>query len=377
MDALRWAQAELVELVDIRSVSHEEAALAAHLSTRLDRLGLPVRPDPVAGSGPNLLVGWDPTPALLLTAHMDTITPTWDNPDARVDGTVVRGLGAQDDKGGIVACLLALLLARDAGVDLSQVPVGVGLCVDEEDGGTGSLQMAAALLPAYVVAIEGTDLRVATSEAGYVDAWVDVAGTSAHHSFGLDGDNAIEHAAWLIRDCVAAGFTKTMHPLGAPNRVSVHAISSPAVVNVVPDSARFFVEAQIFAPTTPEQAIAELAELCGRHRGRLSVEAAVGGFETATDATLPRALLAATASVLGDTRGPTYMPAWTDAHNFAEVAGAQTVVFGPGQLASAHGPDEHVDLRQIVQAGRVLAVLIKDFADSGGWRRQIAADNSV
>ena len=104
----------------------------------------------------------------------------------------------------------------------------MGLCVDEEAGGTGSLQMAERLAPAHVVALEGTELRVATAEAGYVDGWVDVAGTAAHHSFGTDGDNAIVHAASLITECVAAEFTKVEHPLGAPNRVSVHAISSPA-----------------------------------------------------------------------------------------------------------------------------------------------------
>jgi acetylornithine deacetylase/succinyl-diaminopimelate desuccinylase-like protein len=367
-DALQWAQQELIALVNIRSYSHEEAALAAHLAERLDQWDLPVHIDPVAGSGPNLLVGWDAAPELLLTAHTDTITPTWDWRDARVDGAVVHGLGAQDDKGGIVTCLLALLLARAAGLDLARLPIGVGLCVDEEAGGTGSLHMAAELMPSYVIALEGTDLRVATAEAGYVDGWIDVDGTAAHHSFGGDGDNAIEHAAALIRDCVAAEFTTTSHPLGAPHRVSVHAFSSPAARNVVPDHARFFLEAQIFAPTFPEQVIAELEQLCSRHRARYTVEEAVCGFETAADAALPAAMLAATASVLGDIRGPTYMPAWTDAHNFAEVAGAQAVVFGPGHLRSAHGPNEHVDLREIVKAARVLAAVMSDFASSGGWR---------
>jgi acetylornithine deacetylase/succinyl-diaminopimelate desuccinylase-like protein len=125
-DALRWAQTELVELVDIRSYSHEEAELGTHLTARLDRLGLPCRLDPVDGAGPNLLVGWDPSPGLLLTAHTDTIIPTWGFGPARVDGTVVHGLGALDDKGGVVACLLALLLVRDNGVDLAHLPVGVG-----------------------------------------------------------------------------------------------------------------------------------------------------------------------------------------------------------------------------------------------------------
>jgi acetylornithine deacetylase len=358
--ALRWAQALLVDLVNIRSYSHEETALTAHLQKLLSDDGWPVHADPVDGCGPNLLVGWDRAPQLLLTAHTDTITPDWECGDAEIDGSIVRGLGAQDDKGGVVACLLAFRLARDAGVDLSTRAVGIGLCVDEEAGGTGSLRMAATLRPRYVIALEGTDLQVATAEAGYVDGWVDVDGTTAHHSFGADGDNAIVHAAGLIQDCVAAEFTKTVHPLGAPNRASIHAISSPAAVNVVPDSARFFVETQIFAPTTPAQVIDELDALCALHRAHYRPGDSVVGFDTAVDARLPQAMLAATASVLGDARGPSYMPAWTDAHNFAE-AGAEAVVFGPGRLDSAHGPAEHIDVREIVKAARVLAQVAATF----------------
>jgi len=363
--ALEWAASELVELVNIRSYSHQESEFVAHLSERLGEQGWSVHPDPVEGSGPNLVVGETSRPTLLLTAHTDTITPGWECGAASVDGTVVRGLGAQDDKGGIVAGLLALMLARDDGVDLGRTPVGLGLCVDEEAGGTGSLQMASAVQPEYVVALEGTGLRVATAEAGYVDSWIDVEGQTAHHSFGRDGDNAIENAAGLIHACTQAPFTTVEHPLGAPNRVSVHAFSSPQELNVVPDRARFFLESQFFVPTTPERVIADLTELCGRHRARLHVEDSVPGFETPSDAWLPRATLAATAAVLRDSRGPTYMPAWTDAHNFATVSRAETIVFGPGHLRSAHGPGEQIDVREIVKAARVLAAVIADLARGG------------
>ena len=56
------------------------------------------------GSADNLLVGWSERPELLLTAHVDTIRPTWDWDGAvEVRGDLVYGLGAQDDKGCVVA----------------------------------------------------------------------------------------------------------------------------------------------------------------------------------------------------------------------------------------------------------------------------------
>ncbi len=50
--------------------------------------------------------------------------------------------------------------------------------------------------------------------------------------------------------------------------------------------------------------------------------------------------------------------AWTDAHNFV-AAGAQAVVFGPGSLiGSAHQPDEHVEIDEVVAAAQILSDLI-------------------
>jgi acetylornithine deacetylase/succinyl-diaminopimelate desuccinylase-like protein len=357
-EALSWARSELCALVDIGSASGEEHQVAAYLQERLPQLGLPVRAMPVAGCGPNLLVGWQARPSLLLTAHLDTVVPTWPGDwHASVDGTVVHGLGAQDDKGCLVAGLLALLMARDEGVSLEASSVGLGLCVDEEQGGTGSLAMAGELRPAYVVALEGTELQIATLEAGSVDAWVSVEGRSAHHSFVEEGDNAVERAVLIAAEMMQAPFTRHVHRLGVANCASIAAFSSPSATNVVPDTARFFVGARFFGPEPPDDVVAELTGICDAHGGRLDVLESVGWIELADDADLTVAMRSASDAVLGGS-ALTSMPAWTDAHNFAEVAGSQAVVFGPGHLRTAHGPDEHVDLVEVVKAARVLARLI-------------------
>jgi acetylornithine deacetylase/succinyl-diaminopimelate desuccinylase-like protein len=357
-EALSWARAELCSLVDIASTSGQEHEVAAYLLERLPQLGLPVRAMPVAGCGPNLLVGWAERPSLLLTAHLDTVVPTWPSDwHARVEGTIVHGLGAQDDKGCLVAGLLALLMARHDGVALEDAPVGLGLCVDEEQGGTGSLAMARELRPDRVVALEGTELQLATLEAGSVDAWVSVTGRSAHHSFVEEGDNAVERAVLIAAEMMRAPFTRHVHRLGAANCASIAAFSSPDATNVVPDTARFFVGARFFGPEPPEAVVAELTAICNRHGGQLEVVEAVGWIELADDAGLAVAMTAACEAVLGAS-ARRFMPAWTDAHNFAEVAGSQAIVFGPGHLRDAHGPDEHVDLVEVVRAARVLAALI-------------------
>jgi acetylornithine deacetylase/succinyl-diaminopimelate desuccinylase-like protein len=358
IDPLEWATGELVKLIEIESFSGHEHAVVEHLERVLADLDLPTTTSAVAGCGPNLLVGWDPRPALLVTAHTDTITPTWEwNRSATVDGTIVRGLGAQDDKGCAVACLLALLIARDRGADLEHLPVGVGLCVDEELEGRGSRQMAAELRPAYVVASEGTELEVATAEAGYVDAWVDVTGRRAHHSFMEEGDNAVHRAAQVILACQQAPFL-TARPAGLPNRIAVSAISSPPEINVVPSHARFFLEGRIFSPTEPEEAVAQLRQICTDGGAGFELVEAARWFDTDPQSPLVRLLSASVERATGARASIGSMPAWTDAHSFVELGGSDAVVFGPGHLRSAHGPDEHIDVREIVRAAEVLADLV-------------------
>jgi acetylornithine deacetylase/succinyl-diaminopimelate desuccinylase-like protein len=53
------------------------------------------------------------------------------------------------------------------------------------------------------------------------------------------------------------------------------------------------------------------------------------------------------------------MPAWTDAHNFVEIAGSDAVVFGPGTLLDAHRPGESIAVADIVRAARAVAGVVE------------------
>ena len=58
------------------------------------------------------------------------------------------------------------------------------------------------------------------------------------------------------------------------------------------------------------------------------------------------------------------MSAWTDAHSFAAI-GSEALVFGPGRLiGTAHQPDEHVAINDVLVAGQILADIITSEAAS-------------
>jgi len=355
--ATDWARALLVELVEIPSVSSDEHAIARRLESLATELGLPVRRQEVPGYGPNLLIGaMDAT--LMLTAHMDTVPADWEwDGRAVVDGDTVRGLGTIDDKGSVVAALLALVLVRHAGVDPAELPVSVGLTVDEEEDGNGSIALASWARPRHVVALEGTELELCVAEAGILQCVIDVPGTSHHGSMPELGVNAVHKAFDLWRELLALPVMSRSHPetpVMMDNIAFVQEFTGGSDLYVVPDSARLLVVVRLGGVGEAAEARRELEELCRRWGAGFHLIEAVDPVLTPTDAPLVALLGDAVRNVTG--RDPVHaaMPSWTDAHSFAEE-GATTVGFGPGTLRFAHRPHEHIDVREIVTAARILA----------------------
>jgi acetylornithine deacetylase len=357
VSALAFVRDELTRLVEIPSFSDEEEEIVDHVERTCTGLGLPCRRLPVDGSADDLVIGWSERPELLLTAHLDTIRPTWDfEARAEVRGDRIYGLGAADDKAGVVACLLGLLLARDGGVPVESLPVGVGLCVDEEVGGKGSIAMARELRPRFVVGVEGTGLDLGLAEAGFVDAWYTVRGTSVHGALREEGDNALEKAAHLIVAVHEAPLAKVVHPLLGRSVPMAWELHSGQELNVVPDVARLRIDVRVVPGMTAEEVRDALEALALAYDAEMElVEPPVEPFETSPDGPLARAMAAAVEGASGRAPGVTGLRCWTDAHNFVDLCGSQAVVFGPGHLREAHRPDESVDLGEVVACGRALA----------------------
>ena len=191
----------------------------------------------VPGAADDLVVGWvDAAPTLLLNAHLDTVEPSWPwSGVAELREDRIHGLGAIDDKGGVVACLLAFVLARDAGVPLASGGVALGFTVDEEKGGSGSLVMADVLQPRRVVVAEGTDLQIGASEAGCVEVWLRTRGVAVHGALREEGVNAAEAAVKMVGELLDLPMTRDAHPRHGANVPMLWQIHAGSPLNVVPD----------------------------------------------------------------------------------------------------------------------------------------------
>lgn len=134
----------------------------------------------------------------------------------------------------------------------------------------------------------------------------------------------------------------------------------------MPDRARVRIEIRV-VPGGPSAMEIEsrLRELAADHDAEVElVEESVEPFETDASSPLVGALLGATEQVGGSRAATIGVPAWTDAHNFVDLAGSQAVVWGPGDFGLAHDPAEEISVDEVVVAARTVDALL---ADAAGW----------
>jgi acetylornithine deacetylase len=351
----------LAELVAIPSPSGSEGEIVARIEALCDGWGLSSRRVPAETGRDSLLVGGS-EPALLFAAHVDTIDPPWPIGLRNEDG-VVHGLGALDDKGGVVACLLAARQLQQDGGDLEALGVAFAFPVDEERDGAGSRALALAVRPRYAIALEATGLATGIAEIGDVEAVVHVHGRSAHGALGALGDNAIDRAVAFVNALPELGLGDHAHPLLGASSFGVGGIAAGAGHNAIPDRCSVKVAIKVVPGQGSRAVVDSLDRLAAAHGARVELVEVTDPFETPTDSPLVAALDVATVEVTGEPRPPIGVPAWTDAHNFVTFGGAEAVVFGPGDFATAHTPEEHVDARRVVECGDVFVRVA-----SRGWR---------
>ena len=356
-DALAEARDLLAELVGIPSPSGAEGRIVDRIEALCADWSLPslrIRSE----LGRDSLVVGASEPALAFVAHVDTIAAPWPA-EAVVDGDLVRGLGSVDDKGGVVACLLAARELVAAGEDLEALRVAFAFPVDEERGGSGSRTVALALAPERAIALEATGLRIGLVECGDIDAWIHVRGRAAHGAQTDAGENAIHAAVELIAALPGLGLDAHAHPLLGPSRAEVGAIRGGTDFNTVPDTCSFQLQTRLVPGQDGDATLAALEALAAEHGGTVEVVEMTDPFETPADSPMVTALAEITAEVAGGEREPIGVPAWTDAHNMVDFAGSEAVVYGPGDFSVAHLPTEHIDVNEVVACAEVFSRLAR------------------
>ena len=376
------------DLIAIESHSQapgREAAIGRFLVDWFHARGIEAELAPAVGDRANV-IAWHGHPSLdtraagrtlLLNGHIDTV-PAGAMKEAftpRIEDGVLWGRGACDMKAAVAA--MAGVLAATArelsgassttpgrGAPLRGTLVFVGT-VDEETGSLGVKRLVESGLKAdYAIVGEPTNLRAAIAHKGACFIRIVLTGRGAHGSCPEKGVSATSYGARIvtaIEDELRPRLAKRTYPLLGASTVSVGRISGGTEPNIVAERCEIDVDRR----TLPGEAdtVGEVrdvvAAICDGVEG-LTYEV----YETERTSTVPHVALGTapdsplvlaasaacrTAGLQADPVGVTY---WTDGAHLA-ANGIETLILGPGDIADAHGPNDHVEVEDIVTAARI------------------------
>lgn len=364
---------DFFDLVQIRSSTKNERAIADILAKRLNGMGFEVSEDEVGqkigGNAGNLfgyLKGSVPgAPRLMLCAHMDTVEPSegikpqLKNGVITSDGTTILGA---DCKAGLAAILEAVLVAREE--KLGHGDIQMVITVAEEGGVNGSKNMDPSWLKAdlgYVFDTNGSPGKVVTSAPGKDRINVAIIGKKAHAGIcPEEGVNAVMGAARALANL-------PMGRIDPETTANVGMIRGGTSTNVVPDKVEFAIETRSRDKAKLDELTAAIVK---------GVEEGAASYGCKADITVKRdyepyrlgddepqiALVKAAMADIGLAPKFEGTGGGSDA-NFFNSYGVPTAVVATG-MTKAHTVEEHILEEDLYKTGELALALIKAAAQA-------------
>ncbi|MFT8363115.1 MAG: M20 family metallopeptidase [Sporolactobacillus sp.] len=309
---------------------------------------------------------------LLFNGHMDTVicgnVDRWINPP--LSGIIAEnkmfGRGTADMKGGLAAQIFAMKALVASGIPFKH-GIMLTAVIDEEVGFKGTQ----AVIDdhwiddcVYGIVAEPSSLHIADCLKGGIEFTLRVFGQSAHTGVAVAGDNAIVSMAKLIRaiETYNESLKKVVHPaLGSPT-CNIGRIEGGYGVTLVPELCTLSFDRQLIPGEEIDKVAAEVGEMINHAAAIYDIDA-----ELVCSQSFPPWQLShdtAISQLLRETYNQLYSrPAdYTGFNGYSEVellarSGLPSLIFGPGDLAVAHAPNESIDLEEVIEAAKLYALL--------------------
>jgi acetylornithine deacetylase len=310
------------ELVDIESITGNEAAVGNYLYAELCRLGYHARKMAVEADRFNVYAttAEEPEPAVVFSTHMDTVPPFIPSSE---DTRRIYGRGSCDAKGIVAAQIAAAERLR-----LEKVYVGLLFVVGEERDSLGA--QVANDHPAgsrFLVNGEPTENRIALVSKGTLRVEVTATGRMAHSAYPELGESAIDK---LI---AALGRLRAMPLPSDPGvgacTLNIGLIEGGRAPNVIPDYAHADLLYRLIGPS--DDLRRQIAATAG-DQVRVTFPLELPFLRLRTVDGLPTMIAAFTTDI----------PKLT---NWGEP-----LLIGPGSIHVAHTEGEYIEKHQLHQA---------------------------
>ena len=283
------------------------------------------------------------------------------------------GRGSCDMKGGIAAMLYAILALKDCGAELNG-RIALTLVPNEETGGEGGSAWLAAQGRLGrggigMLLAEPTSGVVWNANRGAISLHVRVLGKSAHVGLQHQGENSFEKMVQVVQGLQElkqqVEQKTTGYNIGADQaRHSILMLGGQsgggANFNVVPEECWFTIDRRINPEEDMEEEKSKIVaalESCRREGIRLEWEVFQEGRSSACSEEEPlgKVLAQSVQAVTGEVPRFELCPGLLETRFYA-AKGVPAYAYGPGMLSVAHGPNEYVDLRKIIDCAAIYAL---------------------
>lgn len=307
---------------------------------------------------------------LVLAGHTDTVPydlEGWRQDPFRLteEGGRLYGLGTSDMKSFLALAIEAARALR-AG-DLKR-PLTLLATADEESSmaGARTLQASGRVLGRYAVIGEPTGLRPVRLHKGILMEAIRLIGRSGHSSDPDLGNSALEGMHELIGEILhwrAELQSRHRHPaLAVPvPTLNLGHIHGGDNANRICGRCELHIDLRPVPGVEPDELRAALAERVGRVAQRRGLEwevaalfPGVPAMETSADSPIVR-------FAEGFTGQPAEAVAFATEGPFLTEMGMETLIWGPGDIAQAHQPNEYLSLDRIAPTLEGLRAMIQRF----------------
>lgn len=299
-------------------------------------------------------------PTLIIGAHIDVVPAGLENWNSHPfkpiekEGCIV-GRGSVDMLGGIAAFAAAMANLRASGKTLKGRLLFTATAGEETDScGVKRFidsHISSIKNPIGILIPEPTGLKLLRAHRGILWLKVTTFGKTAHGSMPHLGINAIEKANTLLNRLKNWQIPHTPHELLGGCSISINRIYGGSATNIVPDTCSIELDLRILPDQQPrdiisdlEKLMAEIAHVDPEFKVEISIMRHCPALETSADHSFVKQISQATGIYESHAIGFT-----TDGPLFAKL-GAPVLIFGPGDGARCHQPNEAAEIAQLQKA---------------------------
>ena len=371
------------EIVAIPSMLNEIGEVGARVGEEMKKLGF----DKVYVDKYGSIVGkiGSGDKILLYDSHLDTVGIgdrdqwEWDPFEGKVEDGNLYARGALDEKGSTPGMVYGLAMARDMGLLEGYTAYYLGNIEEWCDGiGCAAFLEWENIVPDFIVIGEPTNMKVYRGHKGRLELQVSCKGVSAHAASNYMGDNAVYKMLPVMKGISEMEKDFVPHEFLGAGRVTVTEVkTSTPSLNAVPDECSIYVDRRVTFGESNEMVIESIKALIPEeHKNDFAVSVPVYDDPSHTGAVYEyekyfpawaldkkHPLVAAGEEVVKKLWNPDDLAGqgkWdfsTNGNYWMGKRNIPSIGFAPGNEIYAHAPNEHVPLKDVVDATKFYALL--------------------